>query len=119
MSKIIAAAAVALLAVTACCASPTYWDVDLISDYSAGYLKVGARRTATDGYDGQPVGDPSQAQYGVCLALYRENGPDWTGPTGLYGRDFMTPIPPVPVGLGAISACGRSTRSSTQAARLE
>ncbi len=91
MPKLVTAAILTLLATTACCASCTYWDVNLLSDYCAGGFKVGVRPTATDGYDGQNPGDLSIVQYGVCLALYRENGPDWSGPDGFYS-DFMTPI---------------------------
>jgi hypothetical protein len=84
--------ALSVLLATVCYASPTYWDIELgISE--GGGPKLGVRPDATDGYDGQPVGDMTQVYYGTFAALYRQTGPDWSGPTG-FCSDFMAPIPP-------------------------
>ena len=48
---------------------------------------------AVEGYDdGYPVLDWTQREV-VYIALYRVNGPNWTGPTGFYAGDPETPVP--------------------------
>jgi hypothetical protein len=53
----------------------------------------GAWPGSADGYDGQPLASLYGTQ-GVGVLLYRQNGPEWAGPTGFYSQDYESPIPP-------------------------
>ena len=58
-------------------------------------LDIGAQPGYSDGYDGQTRMSDAwlQGYHGILIALYRQTGPGWPGPTGLYSRDFESPIP--------------------------
>lgn len=55
--------------------------------------QFGIRDDTTDGYDpgaDRLVGDPNATR--GHIAVYRENGADWSGPTGYYDRDRRGPL---------------------------
>ena len=79
-------------AATAGYSSPADWGVQFGTQDPGGGFGIGAYPGCGDGYDGQAAADVSYAS--VYTALYRQNGPDWSGPTGFYFGDFMAPIPP-------------------------
>jgi hypothetical protein len=72
-------------------ASPTDWGVGIVTADPGVGLGFGAYPGCGDGYDGQATANVSYSV--VYVHMYRENGPNWTGPTGFYGGDFMAPIP--------------------------
>jgi len=89
-----------ILAITACSvpsmASEPEWNMILVPP-AAGYFwtiitRVGASSTAVDGYDGQPVYYPPAESTGCAVLLYRENGANWSGPTGFYPIDLTSPL---------------------------
>jgi len=51
----------------------------------------GVSPSSADGYDGQSSWDPT-GQSGAALMLYRENGANWSGPTGFYYIDLTSPL---------------------------
>jgi hypothetical protein len=71
-------------------ANPTDWGAKFYTEDPGGAFLVGVHPDCGDGYDGQSTVDVSRAL--VFMSLYRENGPDWTGPTGFYYMDFGSPI---------------------------
>ncbi len=68
--------------------SPTDW----LGSFDPGGFFFGARPGYQDGYDGLPV-FTTWDRAGAFMLLYRTNGPDWSGPSGLYGEDRESPIP--------------------------
>ena len=75
--------------------TPEYWFcmVELRDVQSAGGFEFGVRPGAIDGYNGEYQWS-GQGLPGVAIQPYRQNGPDWSGPTGFYWEDYRSPIPP-------------------------
>ncbi len=65
--------------------------VPVSQDTSVGSTQIGSWFGTEDGYDGQWQGLFDWP--GLYVALYRNSGPAWSGPTGFYTEDGESPIP--------------------------
>jgi hypothetical protein len=70
--------AVLALPTGACYGSSTNWDLYFLVDEGGGFT-AGVK--------------PNSVDAGILMPLYRQNGPGWSGLTGFYGVDYMSPIP--------------------------
>jgi len=71
----------------------TEWSGIMYTSLGQSQFSFGTYPGAVEGYDdGYPVLDWTQREV-VYIALYRVNGPNWTGPTGFYAGDPETPVP--------------------------
>jgi hypothetical protein len=94
--RVVLLLALAMLCQSAALAgTPDHWCVGL-GAFNGG-SSIGAYPGSHDGWNGQQVeGQPPDWHFpdpGVYLRLYREQSGAWTGPTGMYGEVYASPIP--------------------------
>lgn len=81
------------VSVPALAGSPYWWTIDLAPAATIAGMTFDVQQGYTDRYYDQELVDTSGDSGGVIL-LYRENGPTWSGPTGLYHIAYGAPIEP-------------------------